>query len=86
MSENLGVGLHKFHCIFLFYSDVLIVDSSQMSSLVMCLRRARVMGLLDKQLESPQNVNALINISVLQQALCDIDEQVMTELYIIVIL
>ena len=83
MSVNSGIRLHKFHCIFLFYSDFFIVDSSQMSSLVMCLRRAKVLGLLDKQLESPQNVNALINISVLQEALCHIDEQVMTELYII---
>ncbi|CAC5418599.1 unnamed protein product [Mytilus coruscus] len=51
-------------------------DTSKMSSLVTCLRRARVMGLLDKQLESEDSVNNLINMSVLQQALCHIDEQV----------
>ncbi|VDH97201.1 Hypothetical predicted protein [Mytilus galloprovincialis] len=51
-------------------------DTSKMSSLVTCLRRARVMGLLDKQLESEDRVNKLIDMSVLQQALCHIDDQV----------
>ncbi|CAG2249102.1 Thyroid adenoma-associated protein homolog [Mytilus edulis] len=51
-------------------------DTSKMSSLVTCLHRARVMGLLDKQLESEDSVNKLIDMSVLQQALCHIDDQV----------
>jgi hypothetical protein len=54
-----------------------LVSDDQLGALIMCLRRARVMGLLDNsKSESSECLYGIVKIQLVKQALSHTDDQV----------